>query len=347
MVSNYLIAEKIGISLKYKEENLSTLYFKKEYSDFITPDLDQESEIGEIVFKVIEDKENLRLKELSVGRLYEDDNYLYMKFNGSYLRIDISKDKFYILAESKFEDNVLFNTVENLIRLYSHRKGIDFFHASSFIYRDKTYMLNGFGGSGKTEIMLRFLLKDAGYIADDLLIINEEAKIYPYRVTIPVNWKAVDTDFAHKSGVPSIVYDICKYCKHKNGFLTKRIFYRLAYKYLIGYRPHTRFTGKEAKLKYYNINVCLWLHEADFFGPFEFSNKDFFQYMNQCLKLESMKYCDLEGFLSLKFPIVKELILNREILREKICEKLKISGLALNEKSLLKATEFIDLLETK
>lgn len=306
-------------------------YIHSEYIDFVTDKISL-SAIGYIrgANDVVS---STPLRELVKDWLYEDENSLYVKYGDKYLRIIAGEECFEIIYQFDFENNVAFYVLETLIRIYSHKVNIEFFHASSFVYGNKVYMLNGFGGSGKTEIMIDYLLKGASFISDDIVIVNEEGKIFPYRVSIPINWGCITDDFVRQLNVPHYIFKIASYCKSKNGRITKRVYGKLAQKYFLGYYPHTRFTRANTKLKFHTVDHCFWLQDANFDGPFNLTNQEFFNYMDLCLKNESRKYFDFDGFMALKFPFLKSFYIKIEELRRTISSRLSVEGLAVKHRN--------------
>ncbi len=316
-------------------------YILKEYHDYNTTDEIRDIPTLGYIKELSGNLDLEKCRELVKDWLYEDENCLYVKYNSRFIRISLDAEYFEICFQTNFECQVLFYVMEVLIRLYSHKCGIDFFHASSFKYKDKIFMLNGFGGSGKTEIMINTLLRGGSYISDDICLINENAEIYPYTVSIPVNWTTINQEFLCKIKVSSRIYNICSYCKKKNGRITRRIYSRLASKYLWGYYSYRKLTDNDTELKFYPVDEYIWLQEACFQGAFTISNEQFFRYMNICLENESRKYFDLEGFLELKYPHIKLFIKARQDLRARICSKINIRGVAVKNRNYKVATQYL------
>lgn len=339
MKNYFCIADRFYIVIStYLHGNFSQ-YILQEYHDYYTADATNDIPTLGYVKELSENLYLDKCRELVKDWLYENENHLYLKYNGTFIRIGLETDYFELCFQKNIECQVLFHVMEVLIRLYSYKCGIDFFHASSFKYIDNVIMLNGFGGSGKTEIMVNFLLRGANFISDDLCIINENADIYPYTVSIPVNWTSINQEFLGKIKVPSYIYNICSYCKKKNGRITRRIYSRLASKYLLGYYSHKQLTDNDTEMKFYKVNEFIWLQGAYFQGAFTISNEQFFRYMNLCLENESRKYFDLEGFLVLKYPFIKSFITARQELRERICSKINIKAVAVKNRNYKIATQ--------
>lgn len=81
------------------------------------------------------------------------------------------------------------NRVENIGQIFHENiliplsffiKDVAPIHASGFQYQNKTYLLGGTGGVGKTTLELLFCLKkNAAFITDDIAIINKKSAVYP------------------------------------------------------------------------------------------------------------------------------------------------------------------------
>lgn len=341
MKDTYNIAGRFCFTVMSKTGGKFAAFLKGEYKDFILEGNCRTVPFAGTVKEMDSELFNGGHRELVKDILYEDCRYVYMKYNSKYVRINLTDEYFDICYQTGFECSVLFHLLEDILRLYAHRYGLDFFHASSFEYNEKVIMLNGFGGSGKTEIMIDFLLRGASFISDDLVLINEKSKIFPYRVTIPLRWSVVTPEFVVRKKVPKIIYKTCKYCHEKSGSITNRIYEKLVWRHLIGDHSYKQLSDKESALQFYNVDYCYWLQESNVDGAFNISRADFFRYMDLCLENESRKYLDIEGFLRLKFPIVTNLLKGRRHLREQICEELTPQGLTVKGQDYKQAIKYI------
>ncbi len=331
MTLRYCIANRFNIVHEAIQKDSVYRHLQNEYKDYLTDDCSQVPTIG-YVKEFCSDIIPLQYRELVKGLLYEDESYLYFKSNNKFIRINLNNDFFEISYTAGVDEGTVFHLMEVATRIYAHKYGIDFFHASAFEYNNQVYMLNGFGGSGKTEIMVNALFKGASYISDDLVIINENAEIFPYTVSIPIRWGAINMPFVRRVKVSPRIYNICKYCAQKNGRITRRIYGRLAWKHLLGDYSHSKLTDARTDMHFYTVNHCFWIQTSLKDDRFSFSNEEFYRYMNLCLENESRKYADLEGFFNLKFPQISILKRNREELRKEICAKLHIQAIGIAER---------------
>lgn len=337
MTDFYLISNRFVLACEYPKDDSVIRLFRKEYADFL---YEQNFSDIPLIGKIRCSNKKLELnkrKELVKDTVYEIEDALMMKSNDKFALVKGGMTGFNIEYQKGFNSHFLFYITECLIRLYSYQFGIDFFHASAFRYKEEVYMINGFGGSGKTEIMLNALLKNASFIADDLVIVNQNNEIFPYRVSIPLRWHAITPEIALKLGYSNQYYKICRYCQKKNGKITRRIFGKLASRFSDDI-SYTQFTSSETQIKFHKVDKCFWIQEANFSGNFKINGLQFYDYMNLCLINESRKYFDLEGFFFLKFPDLKKLIPEREQLRKTICQNFHPKGFAVFNRDFIEST---------
>lgn len=339
-VFNFSFADRFRLVVEITKIESVFNYINNEYKNYKILNSDLIPIIG-----YLKESDSLKIphesRTLVKGHLLEDGKSLYLKSGDKFAKIELNTNFFEISYQPNFEGSTLFSYLEVLIRLYAHKFNIDFFHAASFVFNNNVIMLNGFGGSGKTEIMLNALLKGATYISDDIVIVNENGVIFPYTVSIPIRWNAVNSDFIRKINVPQYIYKICEFCKQRDGKITRRVYGYLAWKYILNNYQYSQITDCVTRLDYYTVDYCLWLQTSNNEGHFNFSNHDFYQYMNLCLENESRKYFDFEGFLFLKFPEIIPFKQKREELRKQICNKLNIQGLGVSNKNYAETTNKI------
>ena len=113
-------------------------------------------------------------------KLYADSNYVYCIDGRSVVRINLDENIFHLSVDQHTGSGLLILVMQTLLNWYLPKSGLIFMHTASFKYMDKIYAISGFGGAGKTEIMLEALNKGAQYISDDLAIYDAHGRIYPY-----------------------------------------------------------------------------------------------------------------------------------------------------------------------
>ena len=83
-------------------------------------------------------------------------------------------------CENGFKSLWLQIIAENLLKNNMASRGAALLHSCSFIYQKKSIVLCGWGGAGKTNTLIQFLLDGAQYMGDDLSLITETGELLPY-----------------------------------------------------------------------------------------------------------------------------------------------------------------------
>ena len=114
------------------------------------------------------------------------ENYIIQNFN-KFL------DWNYLTKLETLAKDFMYNIFDYLLHLKMLKYGGAFIHASSVEKDGKAYVFTGWGGTGKTSILIRLVMRDQmNFLSDDLSIINSREKsvylnpkfiqIYPYNV---------------------------------------------------------------------------------------------------------------------------------------------------------------------
>lgn len=266
--------------------------------------------------------------ELVKDLLYEHNKSLYIT-RGGVIKVDAQEDHFAIEYTSKSSGGMVFHVMEVLIRFYAPLYDIVFLHASSFIIDNCVTLINAFGGSGKTEVMLKALLNGARFIADDLAIVNKDGRVFPYPALIPLRVHHYDDKLLAKLKVPKCKWILANYCFKKNGRITRRIFNSLNLKYFVRNLPYKAFTDKETPLKFYDIDHFYWIESSDTTSFKEIGKQNFYDKMVVCLENESRKYFDCDGFFRYKFPFLNTYKEKQNELLQGILNKVSIQGVTI------------------
>lgn len=266
--------------------------------------------------------------ELVKDLLYEDNESLYIMTNGV-IKINARKDNFVIEYTSKSSEGMVFHVMEILIRFYAPLYDIVFLHASGFIIDNRVTLINAFGGSGKTEVMLKALLNGARFIADDLAIVNKDGQVFPYPALIPLRIHHYDNNLLAKLKIPKYKWMLADYCFKKNGRITRRIFNSLNLKYFVRNLPYIAFTDKRTLFKYYDIDHFYWVESSDITSFKDIGKQNFYDKMVVCLENESRKYFDCDGFFRYKFPFFNIYKEKQNELLQSILDKVNIQGVTI------------------
>ena len=152
--------------------------------------------IKDLMFDYCWIKDNLRIKEIVIKTNFEKINPIY-KIGHFFLGKDLTHLEGLI---GKFlHENILVPTQILL--------GKSVFHGSSFKFEDKSYVIGGTGGVGKTSAILSLKSKSLKFLADDMTVLNSNReieenlsfpKIYAYNV---IGNKSLESDLLNSSGV--------------------------------------------------------------------------------------------------------------------------------------------------
>ena len=319
----YTIGELFNIVVEGESENSVVSEIEKQFTFYRST-----KEISHIV-GVISQNERLKLPdgvcELVKDLLYEDNERLYI-ITGGVIKIEAQKDNFLIEYTSKSSGGMVFHIMEVLIRFYAPLYEIMFLHASGFVIDNRVTLINAFGGSGKTEVMLKALLNGAGFIADDLIIVNKDGQVFPYPALIPLRIHHYDDNLLAKLKIPKYKWKLANFCYKKSGRITRRIFNSMNIKYFVRNLPYVAFTGKETQLKYYDVDHFYWIESSDITSFKEIKKQNFYDKMVVCLENESRKYFDSDGFLRYKFPFLNIYKDKQNKLLHSILDKVNIQG---------------------
>lgn len=84
-----------------------------------------------------------------------------------------------------------------LLKLFLNRHGLTFIHSSAVELDDQRIALGGWGGTGKTNTLLRLIESGAIYLSDDLTVVDENGGLYPFP-------RSVNVYHYNLEGVPSL-----------------------------------------------------------------------------------------------------------------------------------------------
>lgn len=142
------------------------------------------TEKGQPIVGTIDYEAALVLPEAAVMLLdkklfvFQDD--IFVCEGCSVIRIRLTEDTFHITANNAADEYALPVLLQALLNYYLPLYDRVFLHAASFSYADKVYALHGFGGAGKSEVMVSALSKGAIYLSDDLVVYDTKGNLYPY-----------------------------------------------------------------------------------------------------------------------------------------------------------------------
>ena len=127
-------------------------------------------------------------------RIFFKDDILFFVHAHSRIKIEAQDDHFTIFIEKSFTPSIAFYITEIFIRLYSALLCVVFMHSSAFQLHQKNYVVNAFGGTGKTNLLLDVLENGGIYFADDMTGMDISNHLLPY----PKRINLLDYNFRYK-----------------------------------------------------------------------------------------------------------------------------------------------------
>ena len=242
-------------------------------------------------------------------------NKIYFNYNESILTIEMQDNMYKINTEINFDSFAVFYIQEILMRYYATKFNIVFLHASAFEYKGKCYVVNAFGGTGKTNLLLDVLEYNGIYLADDLTAIDKDGNVYPYQKRINLLYYNLD----YKKNLLSILDRSSWILKaidlidnyDKSCFLYRFLLFRIERKLkkrLNIKADHKKIYENTSKIdSLYKADHYIWLERTESETKyFSVDNKYVYERMKLCLDLENRNFLDFDGYLSLVYPLLSQ-----------------------------------------
>jgi len=305
MSCQFELFNTFSISLKTPHFNEIEEYLISEYEDYLLKEDATKPQIG-----IINVESSIDLPaDVAViinDSTYAFNNALYFKYESKCLRITLNDAFYKIDVELGYSPIIVFCLMEALIRMYAVNYGILFLHASSFKYRDRVFVINAFGGVGKTNLLLDILERNGVYLSDDMIAVNTKNRILPYRKRINL----LHYNFEYKKSLLNKV-GICEYwlislkllSKFKETFLYKHLrlykFIARIHNKLNKHVSHKKLITNHEHGDEYDIDHFIWM-ERTFTETriFPVSKEYYVRRMNTCLYMESTQVDDWFDSLS-------------------------------------------------
>lgn len=257
--------------------------------------------------------------------IWADERYLYIADRtGKKLGFSFDEKSADVVFEETCDPFFVFNVVEILLRGVVVATGICFMHASGVRLNDQAYVFPGWGGTGKTNLLLQLLNKGAEYMADDLIIFDRDGSVYPY----PKPLNLLDYNFRANSKILNpaaatktrICNQVLQRIKPLESVVSRipiigKIFSKVCQHLAAGgheYVPVERIFGDKARSNgraalQYKIFFMLGM-VGQGVRKNKMSATDFAKKMEPCLKWERMYYGDILTLYQFAFPDKKTLV---------------------------------------
>jgi len=341
----YNFFKKFSIEITSFEKNRISAYFEQEYKDY-----SNDTSLQSIGFIKIQKKVTIPIEAsiLINNQIFMYENTFYYKHEGHILSIVLYDESYEICTDKNFEGSLVFYMHEILMRLYASNFDIVFLHASAFYYKDNTYIVNAFGGTGKTNLVLDAIFTNGKYLADDLTAIDKSSNIYPYTKRINLldynfEYKKELIKIANKNKLADVALKNIRKSK-KDSIIYKQFLSKIEWR-LKSYL--------NAKIGYEQISPCIysdkyqttkfiWLERSNEKSGFFNVDKEYlYARMKFCLDIENRSYFDVYGFLNLTFPLIGKLRKQQNDIVHHIIDNNYIIGLKKHEKDQYKLFELI------
>ena len=329
----YNFFNKIDVTISFSRNCNCVEYIHAEWESFLSSK--KRKTIGKII---INDKIEIP-KEASIiinEQLFYHDKASYLKIYGKVVKISVSEDAFRIDAPENIDGFFLFYVTELLLRKYSVQENVVFLHASSFSYNEENYVVNAFGGTGKTNLLLNVIENGGTYYSDDLIPVTKNGVLFPYPKRLNLlyyNFTSNPYLFKLLSKGRYLIW-ILKASEflHKiplyNNFLGYKIEGRIK-RYLYVKVNYKNLTNIKTSKSTHKIHHFIWLERTESITTkIDVSNEYFTERMNLCLSLEDRSFIDFDGYFSVLFPYYKELSKKQRKLIFDIAEDNHIKGVA-------------------
>ena len=299
----------------------------KEFKHHLSDTAAEYSIIGEIHFK-----ESIQCPSTAVlyhdKKLYADANYVYCIDGGSIVRINLDENIFHLSVDQHTGSGLLILVMQTLLNWYLPKSGLIFMHTASFKYMDKIYAISGFGGAGKTEIMLEALNKGAQYISDDLAIYDAHGRIYPYLRRISLHDYPFTDLQLEEYKLDKSQYRLMKYCQTKSDRISRYLYqrYRGRFNISIDKAENSAFESRGG----YAVDYNFWLDSSGRNALVDISKEDFVRKMIFCMENEFRSYSDFDGYFGCIYDFWNDMRQQRNKIIESALASLDVQGLSIN-----------------
>lgn len=336
-MKNIVFGGKCAVEIDFSKENVAVETLLNEYKYHIL-DGDEVPVIGRVCVS-----DDVSLTDTAVllhdKRLYADGRKLYCVDGNSSVLINLTDSQFYLEVDDKTNPSLLILVVQTLLNWYMPQYGLVFMHTASFKYNDSTYAISGFGGAGKTEVMLEMLQKGAIYISDDLAIFDIQGKIYPYLRKISLHDYPFSDSQLERFNLSRWQYRLMKYCQQKSGRVTQYIYRRLRGRFNISVDcAQWILPDSNSPL---NIDRHFWLDSMGKTAFIDVDQNTFNKKMTFCMQNEFRSYCDFDGYFGCIFDFwERKKELYNKIIQSTLLN-INIEGIAIKGEDYLSLSELI------
>lgn len=276
-------------------------------------------------------------------KLYTDNKRLFIFEGGMTYQVELNEHSFSIAVNGIDVADVLPILVQCLLNYYMPQYNLVFLHTTAYLMGKDVVAISGFGGTGKTEVMLTMLQRGAMYLADDLAIFDTKGILYPYLRRISLHDYPYTVMQLRQFHLSRWRYRLINLCKHKTGRLYDYIYrrYKGWFNISIDYLQLTE--GKETIANQpFIVNRHYWMDSCNTIGIRSMSKECFVRKILFCMQNEFRSYMDFDGYFGLVYPFWKDIKTNYQDVLLKVLDTIDIHGLAIKDQHY---EELADLLQ--
>ena len=250
--------------------------------------------------------------------------------------MNLNPDRFHLTVDHKTGSGLLIIVMQSMLNWYLPLSGLVFMHTASFKYKNKVYAIGGFGGAGKTEVMLEVLNEGAQYISDDLAIFDSNGQIYPYLRRVSLHDYPFTDKQLEQYKLSKIRYRLMKYCQTKSDRVSRYLYQRYKGRFNISIDIADSFMldHKGGNVVDYNF----WLESAGQNSVVNIAKEEFVRKMLFCMENEFRPYTDFDGYFGCIYNFWQEKRDCRNRLINEALDNLDVQGLS------IRGTDYKELL---
>lgn len=334
MLWQYKFSDKIKIVLESSDENDIVNYFNTEYIHHKTSENDGISTVGIIRFRDKIDVPRVAVAILK-NEVIVSSQSLYFIYEDRKACINVKPDHYEVIFENNFHPLIAFVLNEVLLRIIIVNYDLVLLHASSFKYKNQVFIINAFGGSGKTNLLLDVLEDNGIYLSDDLGFVDIMGNLYPYKKRINLlyynfNYKKNVLKKIGGSNILLQIYNIL--LRSSNTWYYKHLrLYKITGRLHNKLNIHVNYkdvTNNDDDLNCYKIDEFIWLElSARETSKFNINKEYFTIRMKKCLKIESRYLGPWYDLLEIVFPCIGELWKKQDEMIDNISNLFNITGI--------------------
>lgn len=276
------------------------------------------------------------------GRLYYSGNNVFLLSEGTLLQIRLERDTFRIFIDERTDTALVPLTLEALLNYYLPKHGMVYLHTAAFRYEGRVYAIQAFGGVGKTETALEYLLRGASYISDDIALFTDEGFIIPWPRCISLHDYPFTEEKLRTFGLSARLYRLKETLKTAKWFPLRNFYCRLRGRFnlRLSYRQLT--TAPLPGRTPLPIDTAWWMEQGEETESFSIQQTDFLRKIQACMRHEFSSYVDFEGYLGVVYDFWPSLVQQHdEVLQKTVLALPQIKGLKIKDKDYYKAAEII------